>query len=1072
MQQQGGNPGSPRFPNNPNNPNARPQFSPFASPVPRPGPPTWQGGPPPGPQFRPHVPGPAAGPPGGPTTIADALQKPISPLQPGAPSGYRPGGPPMGFQPSQPAAPVSAPQPPPFGRPPPQGAPPMAGPPGAVRPPPSFSAPNLPSMGAPGQANSQGSGQFLPPGGVGGGPQGPGYGPPARFPAYSGPPPPSGVFPPPPSGRPSFSNPPPGPQFGAPPQQGVSGGQYNPMPQSPTSASIPPPPLYHSLNPPPPQFGAPPSSQGFYSGPPTTPMPMSGQYADGQAGAYSHPPPAGSYGGNYHQVQGLVEDFQSLALVPVMGSPDSTVDPSTLPRPLDGAEDVKPVGNLGCHPRYLRLTTNAMPNAHSLVSRWHLPLGAVTHPLAEAPPGEEVPVVNFVGTIVRCRRCRTYINAYVMFTDGGRRWRCNVCSLLNEVPVEYFSPLDENGRRRDADERPELSSGSVEFVAPTEYMVRPPMPPVYFFLIDVSLSAVKSGMVKVAADTIKASLDKLPGYPRTQIGFITFDSTLHFYNLKSSLTQPQMMVVADLEDPFLPLPDDLLVNLSESRTVVEALLDSLPAMFENNLNIESALGPALKATFMVMSQLGGKLLVFQSTLPSLGFGRLKLRGDDPRMYGTEKEHQLRGTEEQFYKQMAADFSKFQIGVNIYAFSERYTDLASLGVLAKYTGGQVCYYPAFHAPLHGEKFSYDLARDLSRETAWEAVMRIRCGKGIRFSSFHGHFMLRSSDLMALPAVDCDKAFAMQLVLEDTLLSTQTVYFQVALLYTSSTGERRIRVHTMATPVVNELSELYRAADVGAIASLMSRLAVEKTLQSKLEDSRQATQQRLVRSLREYRNLFSVQNRTSNRLIYPESLKLLPLYTLGILKNVALRGGFGDCSPDERSAMGFELMTMSIPRLLKLLYPSLLRLDEYLIQGPKAEGLAGLPSPLALSSEKLDPRGAYLLDDGLRFVLWLGKVLPPEFVKDLLGPEAAHSADFTKIALAEQESVVSQRLLAALNALRESCPAVYQICTAVRQGEQPKEGTLVLSNLLEDRTAGASGYADFVVQIYRQVSQKTS
>ena len=80
--------------------------------------------------------------------------------------------------------------------------------------------------------------------------------------------------------------------------------------------------------------------------------------------------------------------------------------------------------------------------------------------------------------------------------------------------------------------------------------------------------------------------------------------------------------------------------------------------------------------------------------------------------------------------------------------------------------------------------------------------------------------------------------------------------------------------------------------------------------------------------------------------------------------------------------------------------------------------------------------------------------------------------TQIALAEQESVVSQRLLAALNALRESCPAVYQICTAVRQGEQPKEGTLVLSNLLEDRTAGASGYADFVVQIYRQVSQKTS
>lgn len=95
-------------------------------------------------------------------------------------------------------------------------------------------------------------------------------------------------------------------------------------------------------------------------------------------------------------------------------------------------------------------------------------------------------------------------------------------------------------------------------------------------------------------------------------------------------------------------------------------------------------------------------------------------------------------------------------------------------------------------------------------------------GMRFSTYHGHFMLRSSDLMALPAVDCDKAFAMELMLEDSLLSTQTVYLQVALLYTSSTGERRIRIHTMAAPVVNELSELYRAADVGAIASLLSRL----------------------------------------------------------------------------------------------------------------------------------------------------------------------------------------------------------------------------------------------------------
>jgi len=45
-------------------------------------------------------------------------------------------------------------------------------------------------------------------------------------------------------------------------------------------------------------------------------------------------------------------------------------------------------------------------------------------------------------------------------------------------------------------ERPELQRGCVEFIAPSEYMVRAPQPPVYFFMIDVCYAAVASGMLK------------------------------------------------------------------------------------------------------------------------------------------------------------------------------------------------------------------------------------------------------------------------------------------------------------------------------------------------------------------------------------------------------------------------------------------------------------------------------------------------------------------------------------------------------------------------------------------------
>ena len=163
------------------------------------------------------------------------------------------------------------------------------------------------------------------------------------------------------------------------------------------------------------------------------------------------------------------------------------------------------------------MTVGALPNSAATKARWGLPLGAIVQPMA--PTAEPVPLVDFgASAIVRCRKCRTYINPFVQWTDGGRRFRCNVCGSLTEVPVDYFCTVDANGRRRDQHERMELCKGSVEYAASQEYMVRPPMPPVYFFVIDVSAAAVASGSVEVVTQTIKACLDQLPGESRTQVG--------------------------------------------------------------------------------------------------------------------------------------------------------------------------------------------------------------------------------------------------------------------------------------------------------------------------------------------------------------------------------------------------------------------------------------------------------------------------------------------------------------------------------------------------------------------------
>lgn len=86
----------------------------------------------------------------------------------------------------------------------------------------------------------------------------------------------------------------------------------------------------------------------------------------------------------------MAEDFGSLSIGAVPGTIDSGLDPKALPRPLDGDAESNLLGeaySMNCNPRYLRLTTSAVPSSQSLLSRWHFPLGAVVCPLAEAPDG-------------------------------------------------------------------------------------------------------------------------------------------------------------------------------------------------------------------------------------------------------------------------------------------------------------------------------------------------------------------------------------------------------------------------------------------------------------------------------------------------------------------------------------------------------------------------------------------------------------------------------------------------------------------------------------------------------------
>ena len=88
------------------------------------------------------------------------------------------------------------------------------------------------------------------------------------------------------------------------------------------------------------------------------------------------------------------------------------------------------------HYSYQRSTVNAIPSSNSTVSKSKIPLGLVITPYRSVKEGDEpVPVVTDT-IIARCRRCRTYINPYVQFIDGGNRCVWFYCSsCLSRCPL-------------------------------------------------------------------------------------------------------------------------------------------------------------------------------------------------------------------------------------------------------------------------------------------------------------------------------------------------------------------------------------------------------------------------------------------------------------------------------------------------------------------------------------------------------------------------------------------------------------------------------------------------------------
>uniref|UniRef100_A0A8C7WRC3 SEC24 homolog C, COPII coat complex component n=1 Tax=Oryzias sinensis TaxID=183150 RepID=A0A8C7WRC3_9TELE len=852
-------------------------------------------------------------------------------------------------------------------------------------------------------------------------------------------------------------------------QRFVSPGQpQHTFPPSSTSYAGPQPPqsqppTYHP-GPPPPQAQMPPTSIGQSNhqppgpqGPPSPTGPlqqpplqqgMQTGYPPQHNGAFGQPrSPQPGYGGPY---QGQ----------PNYGAPAPTpqaqkrLDPDAIPSPIQVIEDdkakttepfttgvrgqapplvttnfqVKDQGNAS--PRFVRCTAYNMPCTADMAKQSQVPLAAVIKPLAILPPDETPPylVDHGEGGPIRCNRCKAYMCPYMQFIEGGRRFQCSFCSCVTEVPPHYFQHLDHTGRRVDCYDRPELSLGSYEFLATVDYCKnnKIPQPPAYIFLIDVSYNAVKSGLVSIICQELKSLLDHLPREnPEMdsviRVGFVTYNKVLHFYNVKSSLAQPQMLVVSDVSDMFVPLLDGFLVNVNDSRQVIESLLDQIPEMFADTRETETVFGPVIQAGLEALkaADCAGKLFVFHTSLPiAEAPGKLKNR-EDKKLIGTDKE-------------------------KVIAFPA--------------TGGM--FFSSFQAESDQERFLNDLRRDVQKPVGFDAVMRVRTSTGIRATDFFGSFFMNNTTDVELAGLDCDKAITVEFKHDDKLSEETGALMQCAVLYTSCSGQRRLRIHNMAVNCCSQLADLYRNCETDTIINFLSKYAFRGVLNNPTKAVRDTLVNQCAQILACYRKNCASPS-SAGQLILPECMKLLPVYLNCVLKSDVLLPG-ADVSLDDRAYLRQLISCMDVAETHVFFYPRLLPLV-------KLESGA-LPVAVRDSEERLSKGGVYLLETGLHLFLWVGASVQQELLLNIFGTPSFGQIDSSMTSLPVLENPISQRLREIIDSFRAQ-RSRYMKLILVKQEDRAE--LMFKHFLVEDKSAsGGASYVDFLCHMHKEIRQLLS
>jgi len=437
----------------------------------------------------------------------------------------------------------------------------------------------------------------------------------------------------------------------------------------------------------------------------------------------------------------------------------------------------------------------------------------------------------------------------------------------------------------------------------------------------------------------------------------------------------------------------------------------------------------------------------------------------------------------------------------------------------------------------EQLREELKRSALAYSGSDVVFKLRCSHGVQVKSYSPSLPLGNIigdgivDSAELEMSHMDSSSTIAVLLEhkvggvvDTRESGKRgsepplVFFQSAVLYTTMTGRRRVRVSTLGLVTSKVPADVFRSADLGTVTTILTRQAIsdiDRKDEGSLHIARDNVFQNCVSILANYRMHTTARTSPDSQLILPESLQLLPLFCLSLRKNRMFRHSLHKTMPsskpfptaDER-AYHISCGRMVLPNLaLQSVHPNLLQIsdmrtrDGEWITPPTLEtnnfideevitasmrAVCQLPKSMNPSISCLDADGMYILDDRFAFYLFVGTNVAEEKWREFFSVSPENNfANNTgvpvgKMALTNTES--AHKLRNILQQLR----MLNSPNTTLGLNARPTHAPLILvfvgrgsvfeeemdSLLIDDPESHEKSYVDFLCAIHRAVREKIS